>query len=147
MPLSPHFLTAAATTIANTTTILPPDIAYIPFEIWLPVAIAPFLLLYLSLWPGIRAHDLWATLAFVGSAAAAYLSTAITFTSTHTEVINETIYIIPVETIASPPFLPYLFLTITLISILNLVRVVWEDYFRPVRDQKLLESGEMPPLR
>ncbi|MFA5409176.1 MAG: hypothetical protein WC343_10450, partial [Bacilli bacterium] len=77
---------AVNVTATNTTTVLPADVAYLPFEIWLPLAIAPFLFLFLSLWPGINAHDLWALLAFIFSAAAAYLSTAIAFVTTHTEV-------------------------------------------------------------
>lgn len=134
-------------TATNTTTILPTDVAYLPFEIWLPLAIAPFIFLFLSIWTGISAHDLWALLAFVFSAAAAYLSTAIAFVTTHTEVIDGSIYVVPVEIVTHPPYLPYLLLLITVISVVNMIRVIWEDYFRPIRDAKLMEAGEMPPLR
>ena len=134
-------------TATNTTTILPTDVAYLPFEIWLPLAIAPFLFLFLSLWTGISAHDLWALLAFVFSAAAAYLSTAIAFVTTHTEVIDGAIYVVPVEIVAHPPYLPYLIGIIAAISVVNMIRVIWEDYFRPIRDAELMESGETPPLR
>ena len=138
---------AVNVTATNTTTILPADVAYLPFEIWLPLAIAPFIFLFLSLWTGISAHDLWALLAFVFSAAAAYLSTAIAFVTTHTEVIDGAIYVVPVEIVTHPPYLPYLLLLITVISVVNMIRVIWEDYFRPIRDAKLMEAGEMPPLR
>ena len=156
-PISPLFvlillllITPAAAvnvTATNTTTILPADVAYLPFEIWLPLAIAPFIFLFLSIWTGISAHDLWALLAFVFSAAAAYLSTAIAFVTTHTEVIDGSIYVVPVEIVTHPPYLPYLLLLITVISVVNMIRVIWEDYFRPIRDAKLMEAGEMPPLR
>ena len=139
--------TAINVTASPTTTILPPDIAYIPFQIWLPLAIAPFIFLFLSIWRGIASHDLWAVLAFIFSASAAYLSTAIAFVTTHTEVAGDTIHVIPVEIIAHPPYLPYLLSIVTAISVINLVRVVWEDYFHPIRDQELLDSGNMPPLR
>jgi hypothetical protein len=138
---------AVNVTATNTTTVLPADVAYLPFEIWLPLAIAPFLFLFLSLWPGINAHDLWALLAFIFSAAAAYLSTAIAFVTTHTEVIDGEIFVIPVEIVTHPPYLPYLISIITAISVINLIRVVWEDYFRPIRDEKLMETGDMPPMR
>lgn len=134
-------------TATNTTTILPTDVAYLPFEIWLPLAIAPFVFLFLSLWTGISAHDLWALLAFVFSATAAYLSTAIAFVTTHTEVIDGAIYVVPVEIVAHPPYLPHLIGIIAAISVVNMIRVIWEDYFRPIRDAKLMESGETPPLR
>ena len=156
-PISPLFvlillllITPAAAvnvTATNTTTILPADVAYLPFEIWLPLAIAPFIFLFLSIWTGISAHDLWALLAFVFSAAAAYLSTAIAFVTTHTEVIDGSIYVVPVEIVTHPPYLPYLLLLITVISVVNMIRVIWVDYFRPIRDAKLMEAGEMPPLR
>ncbi len=138
---------AVNVTATNTTTVLPADVAYLPFEIWLPLAIAPFLFLFLSLWSGISAHDLWALLAFIFSAAAAYLSTAIAFVTTHTEVIDGAIYVVPVEIVAHPPYIPHLIGLITAISVINMIRVVWEDYFRPIRDAKLMESGEMPPMR
>lgn len=145
------FLAAPASavniTAADVTTILPPDAAYIPFEIWLPIAIAPFLFLFLSLYPNVGAHDLWAILAFVFSAAAAYLSTAIAFAATHTEVIDGTVCVVPVETVVHPAGVPYLLLAVTLASIINVWRVVWEEYLRPIRDAKLRERGEMPPMR
>lgn len=139
--------TAINVTAANTTTILPPDAAYIPFEIWIPLAIAPFICLFLSLYPNVGAHDLWALLAFIFSAAAAYLSTGISFATTHTEVVDGAIHIVPVETIVHPAGVPYLLLGVALVSVINVWRVVWEEYLRPIRDAKLMERGEMPPMR
>lgn len=140
-------VSAINVTAADPVTILPPDQTYIQFEIWVCLFALVFIFLALSLWPGIMGPDLWAGLAFVFSAATAYLSTAIQFQSVSVIALNETdVLIQPVSMVAYPPYLPYMLAAVTLISIVNVVRVVWEVYLKPRRNAKYIERGETPPM-
>ncbi|MCK9544266.1 MAG: hypothetical protein M0R03_19785 [Novosphingobium sp.] len=128
-------------TAANTVTIVSQSHDYVPFEIWILLFALTWICLALSLWKEIEGKDMWALLAAILAAVVAWLSAYISFNSIQLVILNDTAIIQPVQCVYQTQYIVYIMWGVFLVALINVFRVIWLEYLKPIRDDKLEMQG------